>query len=125
MFSLYNSLATPFGSTVMSPMEENGLAPFESGSESPSRLKADWNCLLKMLAFFFASVLRIPFLLSDVIPNASIPSIFNLVFNLLSCLKPHSLSLFYLFFVFSMPDAQSPCQNACEGVCNKKIDTIR
>ena len=46
MFSLSNSLMTPFGSTVMSPMEENGLAPFEGGSESPSRVKADWNCLL-------------------------------------------------------------------------------
>ena len=55
----------------MSPMEENGLAPFEGGSESPSRVKADWNCLLQMSAFSFASVLRIPFSLSDVIPNSS------------------------------------------------------
>ena len=46
-----NSLATPYGSTVMSPMEENGLAPFEGGSESSSRVKADWNCLLHMLPF--------------------------------------------------------------------------
>ena len=45
-------------------MEENGLAPFEGGSESSSRVKADWNCLLQMLAcpknflfsfFFFLS----------------------------------------------------------------------
>ena len=62
---------TPFGSTVMSPMEENGLAPFEGGSESSSRVKADWNCLLQMLAFSLESVLRIPFSLSDVIPYAS------------------------------------------------------
>ena len=61
---------TPFGSTVMSPMEENKLAPFEGGLESPSRVKADWNCLLQMSAFSFASVLRIRFSLSDVIPNA-------------------------------------------------------
>ena len=40
MFSPPNSLATPFGSTVMSPMVENGLAPFEGGSESPWRVKA-------------------------------------------------------------------------------------
>ena len=40
-----NSLATPFRSTVMSPMGENGLAPLEGGSESPSPVKADWNCL--------------------------------------------------------------------------------
>ena len=33
-----NSLATPLGSTVISPMEENGLAPFEGRSESASRV---------------------------------------------------------------------------------------
>ena len=55
----------------MSPMEENGLAPFEGGSESSSRVKADWNCQLQMLVFFLESVLRIPFSLSDVIPYAS------------------------------------------------------
>ena len=70
-FSPSNSLATPFGSTVMSPMEENGLAPFKGGSESSVRVKADWNCLLQMLAFSLESVLRIPFSLSDVIPYAS------------------------------------------------------
>ena len=59
---------TPFGSTVMSPMEENGLAPSEGGggSESSLRVKADWNCLLQMLAFSLEIVLRIPFSLSDV-----------------------------------------------------------
>ena len=51
MFSQSNSLVTPFGSTVMSPMEEDGLAPFGGGSELPSRVKADWNCLLQMSAF--------------------------------------------------------------------------
>ena len=65
-----NGLATPFGWTVMSPMEENGLATFEGGSESSSRVEADWNCLLQMLDFSLESVLRIPFSLSDVIPNA-------------------------------------------------------
>ena len=35
-FSPSNSSATPFGSTVMSPMQENGLAPLEGGSESSS-----------------------------------------------------------------------------------------
>ena len=71
MFSPSNSLATPFGSTVIPPMEENALASFEGGSESPSRVKVDWNCRLQMSAFNFASVLRIPFSLSDVIPNVS------------------------------------------------------
>ena len=53
------------------PEEENGLAPFDGGSESSSRVKADWNCLLQMLAFSLESVLRIPFSLSDMISNAS------------------------------------------------------
>ena len=52
----------------MSPMEENGLAPFEGGSESSSRVKADWIRLLQMLAYSLESVLRIPFSLSYVIP---------------------------------------------------------
>ena len=71
MFCPSNSLTTPFWSTVMSPMEENGLAPFEGVSESPLRVKADRNRLLQMSAFSFGSVLRILFSLSDVIPNAS------------------------------------------------------
>ena len=65
------SVATRFGSTVISPMEENGLAPFEGGSESASRVKADWNCWLEISAFSLESVFRIPFSLSDVILNAS------------------------------------------------------
>ena len=52
-------------------MEENGLAPIEGGSEFASRVKADWNCQLKNSAFSLVSVFRIPFSLSDVIPNAS------------------------------------------------------
>ena len=59
-----------FGSTIMSPIGENGIAPLEGGSESRSRVEADLNCLLHILAFPFISVLRIPFSLSDVIPNA-------------------------------------------------------
>ena len=61
-FSPSNSLVTPFRSTVMSPMKENGLAPFEGGSESSSRVKADWNCLLQMFAFSLESVLKFRFL---------------------------------------------------------------
>ena len=52
-------------------MEENGLAPFEGGSESASPVKADWNCQLQISAFSLVSVFRNPFSLSDVIPNAS------------------------------------------------------
>ena len=52
-------------------MEENGLAPFEGGSESASRVKADWNCRLQISAFSLVSVFKILFSLSDVIPNAS------------------------------------------------------
>ena len=37
-------------------MEENGLAPFEGGSESASRVKTDWNCRLQILAFSLVSV---------------------------------------------------------------------
>ena len=43
-----NSLATPLESTGISPMEENGLAPFGGGSASASRVKADWNYRLKI-----------------------------------------------------------------------------
>ena len=53
-----NSLIIPFGSTVTSPMEENGLPPLECRSESALRLKAAWNCPLHMLAFPFIPVLR-------------------------------------------------------------------
>ena len=70
-FSLSNSLATSFGSTVMSPIEENRLAPFKGGSESSSRVKADWNCPLQILAFSLESVLRIQMSRSEVVPNTS------------------------------------------------------
>ena len=39
-----------------SPMEENGLAPFEGGSEFASCVKADWNCRLQISAFTLVSV---------------------------------------------------------------------
>ena len=58
MFSPSNSLANPFGSIVLSLMEENGLAPFEAGSESPSPVKADWNRKLQMSAFFLCTSLK-------------------------------------------------------------------
>ena len=60
-FSLSNSLVKPLGSTVMSSMGENGLAPLEGESESPLHLKADWNCLLHILTFCFIYVLRNPY----------------------------------------------------------------
>ena len=40
-------------------------------SESDLRLKADSNCLLQMFALSRVSVFKIPFSLSEVIPNAS------------------------------------------------------
>ena len=52
----------------MSPMGENGLFPLEGESESPSPVKP---IAYRILAFSFVSVLRIPFSLSDTIPNAS------------------------------------------------------
>ena len=48
-------------------MTKKWESPPWGGSDSPSRVKADWNCLLQMLAFSLESVLRIPFFLSDVI----------------------------------------------------------
>ena len=51
-------------------MEENRLAPCEGGLESSTRVRVDWICLLQMLAFSLVYVLRIPFALSDAIPNA-------------------------------------------------------
>ena len=66
-----NSLATPFGSTFISPMEENGLDPFEGRSGFASHVTADLNCRLQISAFSLVSVFRISLFLSDVIPNAS------------------------------------------------------
>ena len=51
----------PFRVNCFSPMEENGLAPFDNGSESASRVKADWSCRLQISAFSLVSVFRIPF----------------------------------------------------------------
>ena len=62
---------TTFRTTVLSSMEENRLAQFEGGSDSPLLVKIDWNCLIQFLAFSFVSVLRITFSPNDVIPNAS------------------------------------------------------
>ena len=39
-------------------------------SETDSRVKADWNCLLQILFLSFASILRIPFSLCEAIANA-------------------------------------------------------
>ena len=41
ILSPFNSLKTPLGSTVISPMTVNGLVPLEGISESVSRVKAD------------------------------------------------------------------------------------
>ena len=71
LISSVQQLGDPFRVNYYVPHGENGLAPLEGGSESPSRVKADWNCLFHILAFSFISVLRIPFSLSDVIPNVS------------------------------------------------------
>ena len=49
----------------------NGLVPLHGISESDSRVKADSNCLLQMFALSRVSVFKIPFSLSEVIPNAS------------------------------------------------------
>ena len=53
------------------PFSVNCYFPHEGGSESASRVKADWNCRLQISAFSLVSVFRIPFSLSDVIPNTS------------------------------------------------------
>ena len=45
----------PFRSAVISPLEGNVLAPFEGGSYSASRVKADWNCQLQKSAFSLVS----------------------------------------------------------------------
>ena len=62
---------TPLGSTVVSSTAENGLSPFDGRSESVSRVKADWNCLLQIFALSCTSVFRIPLSVSEVIPNVS------------------------------------------------------
>ena len=56
---------------MISPMGENGLVPFEGISVSDSRVKADSNCLLQILALSRVSVFKIPFSLSELIPNVS------------------------------------------------------
>ena len=64
----------PFRVNCYFPHGGEWTGPFEGGSESPdsvSRVKADWNCRMQISAFSLVSVFRIPFSLSDVIPNAS------------------------------------------------------
>ena len=56
---------------MISPMGVNGLVPFEGISVSGSGVKADSNCLLQILALARVSVFKIPFSLSELIPNAS------------------------------------------------------
>ena len=78
MFSQSYSLATTFGSTVMSSLEENRLAPFEGRSESASRNEGCLKLPIKNGVFVVVvSVLRITFSLSVVIPNA--PSVSYIV----------------------------------------------
>ena len=51
VYSGYSTVSRPpLGSTVISPMGVNGLVPFEGISVSDSRVKADTNCLLQILA---------------------------------------------------------------------------
>ena len=45
--------------------------PLEGISVSDSRVKADSNCLLQILALSRVSVFKIPFSLSELIPNTS------------------------------------------------------
>ena len=52
-------------------MGVNGLVPFEGITVSDSRVKADSNCLLQILALSRVSVFKNPFSLSELIPNAS------------------------------------------------------
>ena len=55
----------------MSPIGVKGLVPLEGISSSDSRVKADRNCLLQIVALSRVSVFKIPFSLSVLIPNAS------------------------------------------------------
>ena len=71
IFNFCSSFVTPLGSTVVSSTAENGLSPFDGRSESVSRVKADWNCLLTLPALSCTSVFRIPLSVSEVIPNVS------------------------------------------------------
>ena len=50
IFKSFNSLRTPGGTTVISPIRVNGLVPLHGTSESDSRVKADSNCLLAHLS---------------------------------------------------------------------------
>ena len=50
-YSLSNSLATHFGSNVMSSMDENGQAPSGDGSESASHVKTYWNLNINNVYF--------------------------------------------------------------------------
>ena len=53
-------------------MGVNGLVPFWGGGfQYQIRVKAGSNCLLQILALSRVSVFKIPFSLSEVIPNAS------------------------------------------------------
>ena len=65
IFRLFNSFKNPLGSTVISPKGVNGLVPFDGILVPDSRVKADPNCLLQILALSTVSVFKIPFSLSE------------------------------------------------------------
>ena len=71
IFKPFNSLGTPLGSTGISPMGVNGLVLLHGISKSDWRVKTDSNCLLQMFALSKVSVFKMPFSISEVIPNAS------------------------------------------------------
>ena len=67
--NLSNCFMTPFGSTVISSMAVKALRHLEGRSPSASRVKADWNWALQIVALSFASVFKIPCSQREVIPE--------------------------------------------------------
>ena len=79
--------------------------PFEGISVSDLRVKANSNCLLQILALSRVSVFKIPFSLSEVIPNAS-------------CLRDLTKFNDKFFFAFSFFQGQS---GSARSVSKEKI----
>ena len=65
IFKLFNSLRTPLGSTIISPIGVNGLMLLPGISELSSHVKTDSNCLLQYQSSKFQCSPSV------VIPNAS------------------------------------------------------
>ena len=70
VYSVYSTVSDPFRVNCDFTHGGEWASAFEGISVSDSRVKADSNYLLQILALSRVSVFKIPFSLSELIPNA-------------------------------------------------------